>query len=162
MSAVSFPIRKSPRYTPKPPRDSFRKTGYATSSSNPRGEHRGVDMGAPENEIIQMPLKGKLIDKGYDKRGAGHWMEWQFLKGPWKGRYGRFFHMSRKNGDPIGKVRERKSACGRVGHTGHVAKPVDSNNHVHFELGKTRWDKGRDPRWNPTQAFRDAVAAKDY
>lgn len=162
MSAVSFPIRPSKTYTPKPPRGSFRRTRYATSSSNPRGEHRGVDCGAPENEIIQLPEKAKKIDGGYDKNGAGHWMEWQVLAGPWKGRYMRFFHMSRKNSHPIGTVKARKYAVGRVGHTGHVGKPVEKNNHLHFELGKTRWDKGRDPRWNPTEALQDAVRDKDY
>jgi len=156
MSAVSFTIRPSKTYKPRAPSDTFTRTGYQRTPSNPRGEHRGVDMPAPKDEIIQLPEKAKLIDKGWDD-AAGHYMEWMFLTGPWKGRYGRWFHMHRACGFSVGTVRTRKYAIGRVGTTGNSTGP-----HVHFELGKTRWDKGRDPRWDPTQAMRDAVAGKDY
>jgi len=159
MSAVAFPVRAASGHKANPPEDSFLRVGYQKTPTNPRGYHWGVDIdredfNAPSisDWIIQLPEKAKLIDKGYDDEGAGYWMEWQFLVGPWKGRYGRFFHMSRKCGFPIGTVRTRGFAAGRVGSTGH-----STGAHLHFELAKTRWDKGRDPRWNPTQAFRDAV-----
>ncbi len=156
MAAVSFPVRPSRTYKPKGPLNSFTRSGYQRTKTNPRGLHWAVDLPCPVDEIIQLPLKAKLIDKGWGG-DTGWWMEWQFLEGAWKGRYGRFFHMSRKNGDPVGKIRSRKSACGRSGNTGNSSGP-----HVHFELGKYRWDKARDPRWDPQPTFKDAVAGGDY
>lgn len=161
MAAISFPVRPSSTYRPTPPRDTFLqvRSSYRWTPTNPKKQHRGVDISGYRilNAIIQLPEESKLIDKGWDPDGAGHWMEWQVRRGPWKGRFMRFFHMSRPCGFRPGTVKPRKYAVGRVGNTGNSTGP-----HVHFELAKTRWDQGRDPRWNPTQALRDAVAAKDY
>lgn len=166
MAAVSFPIRPTSSYKPKKVDNSFLRTGYARTSTNPQGRHWAVDINRDDfqptpstisNWIIQLPAKAKLVDKGYDDEGAGYWMEWMFLEGPWKNRYGRWFHMYRACGFTVGTIRVRKYAVGRVGNTGN-----STGAHSHFELGKYRWDKARDPRWDPTTAFRDAVAAKDY
>lgn len=156
MSAVSFPLRPSSSYKPKAPADSYLRTGYHKTASNPRGYHWGVDCPAPTNTIIQLPEKAKLIDKGRDMQ-AGYWMEWLILAGPWKGRYWRAFHMRLPCGIAVGSTKNRKYAVGRVDCTGYCTGP-----HLHSELGKYRWDKARDPRWNITQAYRDAVRGKDY
>lgn len=156
MSAVSFPVRPSSSYTPRKPLDSFTRPGYQRTKTNPKGLHWAVDVPCPVDSIIQLPERAKLIDKGWGG-DTGWWMEWQFLAGPWKGRYGRFFHMSRAVAFPVGTIRGRKYAVCRSGDTGNSTGP-----HVHFELGKTRWDVGRDPRWNPCEAFQAAMADKDY
>lgn len=156
MSAVSFPVRPSSTYRPRSPLNSFLRTGYQKTPTNRRGYHWAVDIPCPINEIIQLPEKAKLTRKGFDQ-AAGNYMEWEFLTGPWKGRYGRFFHMNRPCGFTVGTVKTRGYAVGRSGNTGNTSGP-----HVHFELAKYGWQHARDPRWDPTQAFRDAVAAKDY
>ena len=156
MSAVAFIVRPASNYTPTAPSESFTRLGYQKTSTNPRGEHRGVDIPCPENSIIQLPEKAKLVDKGWGG-DTGYWMEWQILAGPWKGRYMRCFHMSRACSFAIGTVKNRKYAVGRSGNTGNSTGP-----HVHFELGKTRWDAGRDPRWDPRDAMVDAVRDKDW
>lgn len=164
MSAVSFPVRPATSRRPNCPENSFLRLGYAKTSTNPKGQHRGVDIDREDmgvssisNYIIQLPENAKLVDKGYDDEGAGYWMEWLVLVGPWRGRYMRFFHMYRACGIAVGARKNRKYAVGRVGNTGK-----STGAHLHFELGKYRWDKARDPRWNPTQAFCDAVKAKDW
>jgi murein DD-endopeptidase MepM/ murein hydrolase activator NlpD len=156
VSAVSFPLRPSTDYKPRSPNDTYTRTGYERTALNPRGEHRGVDLPAPINTIIQLPEKAKLTQKFYGK-SVGYFMEWRILAGPWKGRYMRFFHMNRACGFAVGTSKNRKYAVGRVGTTGNSTGP-----HLHFELGAKPWNQSRDPRWNPTQAFRDAVSGKDW
>ncbi len=156
MSAVSFPVRPASNYKPKIPADSFLRTGYQKTSTNPKGYHWGVDIPCPVDSIIQLPERAQLIDKGWGG-DTGYWMEWKFLEGPWKGRYGRFFHMNRACAFSVGTIKNRRYAVCRSGNTGNSTGP-----HVHFELGKTRWDVCRDPRWNAREAFKDAVVDKDY
>lgn len=166
MSAITFPIRPASGRRPKCPDESFTRTGYGKTSTNPKGLHWGVDIDKEDftpppislsNWIIQLPEKAKLIDKGYDDEGAGFWMEWLVLVGPWKGRYMRFFHMYRACGFSVGTIKARSYAVGRVGSTGR-----STGAHLHFELGAKRWDVSRDPRRNPRQACCDAAAGRDF
>lgn len=165
MSAVSFPVRPPKGRRPYRVTDSFNRTGYVKTSANPRGEHRGVDINrgsftpgpsSVRDWIIQLPEYARLVAKGYDS-AAGYWMEWEVLTGPWLHRYMRFFHMNRPCSFALGTKKNRKYAVGRVGNTGH-----STNSHLHFELGKHRWSAARDPRWNPTEAFRNSIRDGDW
>lgn len=154
--SISFPVRASANYKPSKPRDSFTRLGYEKTATNPRGEHRGVDIPAPLDAIIQLPEQAKLVKKFYGK-SVGNFMEWKILAGYWKGRYMRFFHMNKPCGLSVGTIKDRKYAVGRVGSTGN-----STASHLHFELARYPWMTARDPRWNPTEALRDAIDAKDY
>lgn len=157
--SLSFFLRRSSAFTPKRLADSFLRirSSYSTNGgTNPHRYHWAVDAPCPKNTIIQLPAKARLIAKGYDK-AAGYWMEWEFLEGPWIHRFGRWFHMNRACGHPLRTVKPRKYSVGRSGNTGSSTAP-----HVHFELARYRWALARDPRWNPTEAMNNAIAAKDY
>lgn len=156
-SNISFILRRTSSYRPEAPRDSFYRDGYDRTPTNPKGFHLGVDCGAPTRTPIQLPERSEMRAKGWDHDGAGHWCEWLILHGMWKGRYARFFHMREACPYRPGTRKDRRWKIGEVGCTGNC-----DGSHVHFELGRSPWSVARDPRWNPTNALRVAVAMRDY
>lgn len=148
-----FPLRKgSKNYVPRRPLDSFLRTGYERTPTNPHGYHWATDLptGDIVGVIIQLPVRAKIVWKGWFG-DLGRVIEVQILEGYDKGRFVRMCHCEMYTDRPIGSKLPAGFAIARVGLTGHT-----SGAHDHLELGRYPLRKSRDPRWNPFGRLREA------
>lgn len=87
--------------------------------------HEGLDLAAPEGDIIVAPRQGTVVTNAYQEGGAGHYITIDFGNG----YTGTFMHMKEKSPLSVGTSVSQSQPIGFVGATGGVTGP-----HLHYEI----------------------------
>lgn len=92
-----------------------------------RRHHNGLDFAAGGGTPLLAIQDMRLVSKGYNPNGAGHWATWELVAEPFVS-FG-YWHQDRPVAHSVGDVVREGGTVGYVGTTG-----TSTGNHLHLEM----------------------------